>query len=383
MEKNKIPTVAVKILPNKPDKDGLCEIKIRVTIDRKTAYYGIGKKIAPDKFDNRAGIAIGKSKAAQEINVYITKELNNANEAVAEMRKQNERASFELFQKYYYRQSINSFDYYVNLAMKTVEINRMFQYTLVAKELKGLFGENMTVNDLTPSNIRTYDDFMQDERKLAPNTRRQRHKIISRIINLAINGGEYFEGNPYRTGKFEMPKVVETFKETLTEEEYHKMKDFIPPTKKLAKIQDLFVFQCNVGLRYGDLNKLTVDNIKDGVLVVQMSKTKKYVRIPLTTTAQEIIERQPKRADKRIFENISNQKYNDYLKVLSNAVGIQKKVTTHVARYTLASIAFNAGITLDVVCEILGHSSIAITKIYAKTSPAMLKREMGKIDEKL
>ena len=64
---------------------------------------------------------------------------------------------------------------------------------------------------------------------------------------------------------------------------------------------------------------------------------------------------------------ISNVKYNEYLKIVAQAVGIDKPVSSHWARHTGATLLLNEGIDMKIVSKICGHSSTRITEqIYAK-----------------
>jgi site-specific recombinase XerD len=63
---------------------------------------------------------------------------------------------------------------------------------------------------------------------------------------------------------------------------------------------------------------------------------------------------------------ISNQKYNDYLKLLGAGAGITKSLTSHVARHTFATYLINRNIPIESVSKALGHASIRQTQHYAR-----------------
>ena len=62
----------------------------------------------------------------------------------------------------------------------------------------------------------------------------------------------------------------------------------------------------------------------------------------------------------------SNQKYNDYLKLIAIACGIKKHLTTHVARHTFATYLLNRDVPIETVSKAVGHTSIKQTQHYAK-----------------
>lgn len=64
--------------------------------------------------------------------------------------------------------------------------------------------------------------------------------------------------------------------------------------------------------------------------------------------------------------------------------GISRPVTSHWARHTGATLLLNAGVRLEVVARVLGHSSTEMTrKVYAKLLDDTVAREMMKAEEKL
>ena len=86
----------------------------------------------------------------------------------------------------------------------------------------------------------------------------------------------------------------------------------------LAAQRDVFVFQCLVGCRVGDLLALKKEDVVDGILVYVQRKTLKEdartIRVPLTETAREIVARYADLPGDKLLPFISAQKYNDAIK---------------------------------------------------------------------
>ena len=59
----------------------------------------------------------------------------------------------------------------------------------------------------------------------------------------------------------------------------------------------------------------------------------------------------------------SNARFNAYLNAIADVVGIEKRLTHHVARRTFATtvLIFN-NVPMEVVSELLGHSKMATTQ---------------------
>ena len=68
----------------------------------------------------------------------------------------------------------------------------------------------------------------------------------------------------------------------------------------------------------------------------------------------------PKQLTKEAVERV--------IKILSKAAGLNKKITPHVLRHTTATIAVQNGMPIEDISKLLGHSNVATTMIYAKTS---------------
>ncbi len=77
---------------------------------------------------------------------------------------------------------------------------------------------------------------------------------------------------------------------------------------------------------------------------------------------------------------LSNQKMNAYLKEIGTICKIDKPISTHTARHTFATtVALENNMPLEVVSKTLGHSSTKMTQRYARTTEALISKNMEKI----
>ena len=99
---------------------------------------------------------------------------------------------------------------------------------------------------------------------------------------------------------------------------------------QLATQRDIFVFQCLIGCRVGDLYKLTRDNLIGGAVEYIPRKTKDghpvTVRVPLNTIAREILARYADYTGPVLFPLIAEQQYNRAIKRIFLAAGLKRKV---------------------------------------------------------
>ena len=130
-------------------------------------------------------------------------------------------------------------------------------------------------------------------------------------------------------------------------------------------MRDCFVFACYTALAYSDLASISIDDVKEqnGVHFIQKNRIKTGVQytIPLNDIAMTILKRYNYQ-----LPILTNQRYNSYLKEIADLCGIDKKLTSHLARHTAATLMLNSGISIDVVAKILGHRNTAMTAHYAK-----------------
>jgi site-specific recombinase XerD len=185
-------------------------------------------------------------------------------------------------------------------------------------------------------------------------------------------------------------KHEETNIEFLTQEELERLihKEFALP--RLAVVRDVFVFCCFSGLAFIDVQQLTPNHlIKDnnGAMWIRKNrqKTGNMCNIPVLSVAQKLIEKYQDHPDCTrkgvLLPVMSNQKMNAYLKESADLCGINKKLSTHVARYTCATVVMLANqVSMENVAKILGHSNTKMTQHYAKVLDSSIMRDMANVE---
>jgi integrase len=154
----------------------------------------------------------------------------------------------------------------------------------------------------------------------------------------------------------------------------------------MSQVRDIFIFCCYTGLAYADVEKLTRDEITTGIdsekwIWTSRQKTDSATRIPLLPPALEILDRykdDPQCLNKnRLLPVLSNQKMNTYLKEISDACDIKKKMTFHTARHTFATtVTLTNGVPIETVSKMLGHRNLKTTQHYAKILDLKVSADM-------
>ncbi|HQF10660.1 MAG TPA: site-specific integrase [Paludibacteraceae bacterium] len=206
------------------------------------------------------------------------------------------------------------------------------------------------------------------------NTVNKTLKKMKTILNIAVQKN-VIEKNPFVNYKIKSEKTHRVF---LTNEELEKLYQFYFNYKRDDKYKTVlhyFLFACYTGLRYSDIEQLKWNHIIENQIYLVQHKTNELVQIPLSENAISLL---PEKRSEHIFDVLSNQKSNEYLKILMEKAGIEKDVSFHTARHTFATLSLELGINLRVVQKLLGHQKISTTQIYTAVTDKVLLNEMKK-----
>lgn len=261
------------------------------------------------------------------------------------------------------------------MKLRDMEYNTLKAHVTLVNKLND-FKNIKTFADLTYTNIVAFDKYMRDK-KIGNISINKNHSLFNMYIKIAINK-ELIQKSPYDL--FTPSKGKNNDPVFLTIEEVERIKNLSGLNEKLERTRDLFVFQCYTGMAYVDMQSFSKNDIQilneQEIIRSSRTKTDESFILLFLPDAKKIAEKYNYSLPK-----ISNQKYNDYLKLLiaHPEVNINKKVTSHTARHTFATYLLNKGISLETVSKTLGHSSIKQTQLYARILSKKVIDDMKKL----
>lgn len=224
----------------------------------------------------------------------------------------------------------------------------------IAEYLKSIGKTDIKLRDITPLFVENFQNYCL--KSLKTNTTNKQLKMLKKILAFAVREG-YLSVSPFQL----ILREEKLDYDVLTKDEVDNLygKKFMD--RRIEQIKDCFVFQCYTGLAYSDLAQLTKENIEDDVIVGRRKKTDVQFVVPLLPIAKEILEKYEYQ-----LPIISNQKYNQYLKVLGDVSELNKSLHSHLARHTFACLLLNNGVDMKTISRTLGHSNLQTTeRIYA------------------
>lgn len=340
-------------------------IELRVTYNRKQKYISTGIDVLPKEWKKNAVVGRGD---AQQLNQQLDQLLIDVRQIIVDMQREGDINIFAIPERLkklkdagtnlltFIRQRTNIREY--GKSKDTQE--RYERFIRLFKK----YGQIKDFSDITESKIISYDRYLASTGMKPYSKWNNYHRFLNSFIMDAIDEG-LMKKNPYKWINIDKENDDETSR-YLTPAEFKRIQNAKLPTESLEKVRDVFVFQTYTCLSYSDLRDFSPEKTVEikgmKVYTGKRDKTGKQFTIPLLQPALEIL---------RKYNNklpiISNVKYNEYLKIVAQAAGIDKPVSTHWARHTGATMLLNEGIPMQIVSKICGHSSTRMTEqVYAK-----------------
>ena len=381
----KLPTLAV-VFDRKHNasttKEGVVEI--RISHNYKTKYMSTSVKVLPRFWKNNR---VTGRVDANVLQAKIDALMHNVNIVIGHMIEENSIDIQEIPSRLERLQHANmSFIEYCDeraiVHKNGISEDSQERYDRFLRFFKQ-WGKIKYFPDITDMKIIEMDEELKKKNLKPVSAWNNYHRFLNTFIIDAIDDG-YIKKNPYKRIKLDKGKNKESLeKKKLELEEFIALRDTEMPTNYIAKARDLFLLQTYTCLSYCDLMDFDTGNIKkdnSGRMYYTGYRGKTDVKYTFLVLPQamEIIEK-----FNREIPQISNQKYNCYLKMAAQMAGIKKRISSHWARHTGATILLNLGISEEIVARVLGHKTTKITReVYASLNDETVAEQMEKAIEK-
>ena len=149
-------------------------------------------------------------------------------------------------------------------------------------------------------------------------------------------------------------------------------------------VKRAFLFCCNTGLRFCDVKALQWENIQDGIMKIEQSKTKDksndggVVEVTLNDTAISLLGT-PKEDQELVFKLPTHGATGKNLNHWLARASIEKHITFHCSRHTFGTLLASYDNGINTIGKLLGHTSLKHTSKYIRTSNEMKQKAVNSI----
>lgn len=386
---------------NAPKKDGRVPVMCRITVDGSIAQFSCKIDVDVELWDTKSGRAIGKSATAKEINRFIDKIRVGINNSYQEITDRDSYVSAEKVKNGFlglgmkHETLLQVFaqhnEDYAKQVGKMKSLRSLLKYQIVHKHLKEYIKKRYKVSDialkeLTPNFITDFELFLRIEKSHCTNTIWSYMMPLKHMIFIARDNG-WLVRDPFANYVIAPEDTKRGF---LSKDEIKLLLDATFKKKGYELIRDLFIFCTFSGLAYTDMYNLTKENLQtsfDGHMWIIKEREKTGVEscVRLLDIPRRILEKYEGMAkDGKLLPVPCYPNIRNGLKVVARLSGIDKNLTWHVARHTMATtVALSNGVPIETVSKMLVHTSIRTTQIYAKITNEKISRDMEALTLKL
>ena len=385
-------------------KTGDAPIYLRITVDGKRSEITTNRECNPEKWNSKSGRLIGTKENIKSFNAFLDNLQTKVYEAHRYLSENEKLITAEILKHRMLgkaekaRMLIDIFRDHNNkmaaLVGKDFADGTLERYKTSLSHTQDFLHSQYNISDIDikkidHSFIAEYDFFLRSTHNCANNTAVKYISNFGKIIRICLSNG-WLTVDPLANYKGKIKTVDRVY---LSKDEMQRMSDKQFDINRLGQVRDVFLFCCFTGLAYVDIKKLKTTEIKKGVdgeqwIFINRQKTDGRSAIPLLPAAIKLIEKYSKHSqciNKGMPLPVpSNQKMNGYLKEIAAMCGIDKILTSHIARHTFATtITLSNGVPIETVSKMLGHSTIKQTQHYAKILDLKVSADMLLLKQKL
>lgn len=364
-----------KVSQKRVNKKGEAPIYVCFYLNREKIEIPTQISVPPTSFDKENGIIKKSYEFASDKNLIISNIKATINDILVCYRLRKEQLTSELFWKEYNsprsRQDFYEFcEEYQRLRFQEVTEATRKKHRSCLNNLKS-FQPSLSFDQLTTDLFRRFVLYLRNKRGNGEVTINKTIRIIAIYINDAVKK-DIIKESPIKGLK--LRGAMETTAESLEEQELKTLTDMYYQhvfSGSTHDVLEFFLFMCFSSLHISDARALQIDQIGNDEFWYMRGKMinirPRIVRVPISGPLRQIINH--KRKNKKsgsLWEGmIADQKVNEKLKHIASTAGINKKLCAKFGRHTFATIFLRNTKDINTLKEIMGHSNIKQTLVYA------------------
>ena len=378
-------TISVVCYKSKVLKNNESPLMLRICKDGRRKYESIGISILPSLWDFKQNKPTRKCPNKEYIERLIAEKVKVYTDKVIEFKSQEKEFTatslMEKVNKPVKRKTVQEvFNQYIQELESANRLRYADMYKCTMHSLIK-FNKHLDIpfSDMDTIWLKRYEVWLQSQ-GLAINTLGTRFRHLRVIYNFAIEEkivkSEYYPFNSFKVSKLSQT----TAKRSIQKGEILSVLNYQGQTPLECLAIDLFTFSyLAAGINFGDIARLTKDNILENRLIYIRKKTQKQIKVLLQEQAIKLIQKYSMPDNPYLFPILSSfhkteqqkvnrihkiiAKVNKSLKEIGERLNIPIDLTTYVARHSFATVLKRSGVNTSLICEALGHSSERVTQI--------------------
>lgn len=371
----------------------------RIAIARSTADFSAKLKAPLALWDSRKQRLLGKSHVAVSLNRKLNECIALIHTRYRELCERGEVLSASQLRDAYQGQLqeegflLKSFEAYlrqiqsrigVDRALKTFKL-RSYQLSILREYVKQQYKlKDIALSQLDKAFIEGFEYYLTIDRGLKPSTIAGTLSTLQSIVLQAVRRG-YLDLNPFMGYSYDRPKGEPR---SITRAELQALIALEIVWENYRIVRDLFVFSCFTGLAISDVRNLREEQLvtEEGQLWIKgrRQKTKTHYRVQVLPPALTMIERYRGRRSGFVFDVPTTDVILNGMHYLRKQLQMDRPLTFHMARHTFASlITLSSGVPLETVSQMLGHSDLRTTQIYAQVSSERIRQDMQRVQARI
>lgn len=347
---------------------------IQFYVNREKVNFSTGVSCEMKNWNEKKSCINSSEKNADDKNLVIDKILARINDVFVKFRLRNKTITKDAFLRAYHRpDDYSTFflwvkDYQRKAFVKT-ELSTVCVHRSVIRKLEA-YNPSLHFDDITVEWLDVYYAYLRKELGNNENTAYKNMSTIRKYVRAAFKAG-YMDENPFESWKIKRTRASYCY---LEEEELRLLSSLYASGElecKYHKTLEFFLFLCYSSLHIGDAKPLVLEQFSEHSFTyfrVKLRNSKpEPIVVPISAPLRKLLNHiVGVRKKGPVFGKLpADQTMNAYLKKIAAIAGIDKPLSHKVGRHTFATLYLKKTKDITSLKEILGHSELRETLIYA------------------